>query len=126
MPPGVVWPRQARLPRQGRQGLLLTVSCAGRFLCVAVRALGFDTCFKHLEDFGGGGEEKRRWTYRTRASVAAEKFRTTDHGVSIAPRFIFDDINYGARADRRAGVQKSCVTNRRKPVEERRSVMSRA
>jgi hypothetical protein len=43
-------PCEARPLRQERQWSLLTVSIAGRFLCVAVRALDFDAYFKRLDD----------------------------------------------------------------------------
>jgi hypothetical protein len=43
-------PCEARPLRQDRQWFLLVISIAGRFLCVAVRALDFDAYFKHLDD----------------------------------------------------------------------------
>ena len=41
---------EARPLRQDGQWFLLAVSIAGRFHCVAARALKFDACFKHPDD----------------------------------------------------------------------------
>jgi len=99
-------PCEAGPLRQDRQWFLLAVSIAGRFLCVAVRALDCDAYFKHLDD-----------KCCAEASLPAATLQTMSTDFRIAPRIIFGDINYvnarGVTTERRDELLRSGVNRTR-------------